>query len=379
VVKEMDYLKTPFPWFGGKTDAAPLAWRLMGDVAHYVEPFFGGGAMLLRRPHPANRAYFSETVNDKDGLLANFWRSIRLSPEETAEAASWPVSEVDKHARACAVLAEDRRLDIEHMMGDPDWHDPVLAGWWAWSVCIQIGAFGEGGPWWPDADGRLRKWEPGEPRPEPGVSRKRPFLGDGGQGVNRPQLREPGVSRKRPFLGDNGMGVNHPKLREPGVSRELDFHPFVMPRLTEWLCFLSARLRHVRILCGDWRRAVGSGASLTLSVRTGKGACGIFLDPPYEGADVATVYRGDGHDRTLTADVVDWALDAGADERRRIVIAEFDGGTAERLLEHGWTEHEWFANGHLKGGYGVQQHRERLYASPHCLDPNPEEEQDGLW
>jgi hypothetical protein len=94
---------------------------------------------------------------------------------------------------------------------------------------------------------------------------------------------------------------------------------------------------------------------------------------------VATLYRGDGHDRTLTADVVDWALDAGADERRRIVIAEFDDGTAERLLEHGWTEHEWFANGHLKGGYGVQQHRERLYASPHCLDPNPEEEQDGLW
>ena len=45
--------KTPWPWFGGKSDAAPLAWEAMGDVDHYVEPFAGSLAVLLRRPHIA--------------------------------------------------------------------------------------------------------------------------------------------------------------------------------------------------------------------------------------------------------------------------------------------------------------------------------------
>ena len=77
----VNYGKTPFPWFGGKADAAPEAWAAMGDVDHYVEPFAGSLAVLLRRPHPINRSYHSETVNDIDGLLCNAWRSMQWSPE----------------------------------------------------------------------------------------------------------------------------------------------------------------------------------------------------------------------------------------------------------------------------------------------------------
>lgn len=73
--------KTPFPWFGGKGDAAPAVWEALGDVPHYVEPFAGSLAVLLRRPHECNRPYFSETVNDLDGLLVNAWRSIQHSPD----------------------------------------------------------------------------------------------------------------------------------------------------------------------------------------------------------------------------------------------------------------------------------------------------------
>jgi len=54
----VNYRKTPFPWFGGKSQAAPLVWQLLGDCPHYVEPFFGGGAVLLNRPHPCNRKYY---------------------------------------------------------------------------------------------------------------------------------------------------------------------------------------------------------------------------------------------------------------------------------------------------------------------------------
>ena len=60
--------KTPWPWYGGKADAAPATWEAMGDVAHYVEPFAGSLAVLLRRP---------------------------LSPDAMADAASWPVCEAD--------------------------------------------------------------------------------------------------------------------------------------------------------------------------------------------------------------------------------------------------------------------------------------------
>src|SRR5262245_33656146 len=94
--------KAPFPWFGGKSKAAPVVWSLLGDVEHYVEPFAGALGVLLERPHPCNRPYHSETIGDADGLLVNAWRAIQWHPEETAAAASWPVTEADKQARQIA-------------------------------------------------------------------------------------------------------------------------------------------------------------------------------------------------------------------------------------------------------------------------------------
>ena len=44
-----DRVKSPFPYFGGKSRAANLAWPRSG-VVELVEPFFGSGAMLLARP-----------------------------------------------------------------------------------------------------------------------------------------------------------------------------------------------------------------------------------------------------------------------------------------------------------------------------------------
>ena len=34
-------LRAPFVWFGGKSKVAPIVWEALGDVEHYVEPFFG--------------------------------------------------------------------------------------------------------------------------------------------------------------------------------------------------------------------------------------------------------------------------------------------------------------------------------------------------
>jgi hypothetical protein len=413
-----DWQKSPAPWFGGKTDAAPLVWEALGDVPHYVEPFAGMLAVLLRRPHESNRTYYSETVNDLDGLLVNLWRSIQFSPQETAEAASWPVSEFDKHARNCAVLKWRASEAAARLAGNPTWHDPQMGGWWVWCLCVTIGGWGLGGPWWPDAEGKLRKRPRGKRQAdgeEPGVRGNRPQLGDG-QGVNNPQLREPGITANLPQLTDNGRGVNKPQLREPGIWADLPhladngrgvnhaglrepgltcdqriaadyeatggYHPLTMPKLRRWFDFLSARLRHVRICNGDWTRVVTTGAALTLPVRQGKGPVGIFFDPPYGDVGRDSLY-GAHEDFTVAAKVREWCLKHGPDKRYRIVYAGYDEEGAD-LVAAGWREVEWFRAGFLKGGMGNvakrdeddepthQQHRERLWCSPHCLAPSEE-------
>jgi DNA adenine methylase len=336
--------KAPFPWFGGKSKAASLVWSLLGDVDHYCEPFAGSLAVLLNRPHPCNRAYFSETVNDLDGFVCNAWRAITASPNETAEAASWPVSEADKSARQIAFLRWRDEKMLERLAGDPLWHDPIMAGWWLWAVAVQIGAFSGDGAWTADPrTGRIIK-QPRGPR------------------------REPGVKRDLPHISNTGNGVNHGTLREPGVADEEHYyHPTTMPKLRAWFALLSARLRHVRILNGDWSRLCTINAMHTLAVRQG-GHVGVFLDPPYDDS-----VRSGGlyvHDSgTVTAAVRKWCIANGSNPKTRIVLAGFDTEHID-LEQYGWKVHEWFRDGFLVGGMGDQQHRERLWSSPHCLAQN---------
>ena len=378
--------KTPWPWFGGKADAAEAVWSAIGDCDHYVEPFAGSLAVLLRRPHPCNRTYYSETVNDLDGLLVNAWRSIQMSPDAMADAASWPVSEADMHARHLALVKWRAERQLEHLMGDPAWHDPAMAGWWAWGQSCWIGSgwCSGAGPWIVDGDGRITQRGGTD-----GVKRNRPHLTNG-QGVNRPQTREPGVERNRPHLSNNGQGVNRPQTREIGTEDEHhDYHPMTMPELRRWFRFLSARLRHVRILNGDWRRAVTGGAAMTLPVRMNDaGSVGIFLDPPY------TDVRADGlyaHDSlTVAHDVREWAAKAGANSKWRIVLAGFDG-EHDDLCKIGWRVVEWYRAGFLRGGMGNtagtdedgttkhQQHKERLWLSPGCLEASKPADQLALF
>lgn len=91
--------KRPYPWFGGKHRIAGAVWRRFGKIRNYVEPFFGGGAVLLARPDfdPAHPP--TETVNDINAWLCNFWRAVKAEPDAVAEFAADPVSELDLHAR----------------------------------------------------------------------------------------------------------------------------------------------------------------------------------------------------------------------------------------------------------------------------------------
>jgi hypothetical protein len=230
-------LTSPFPYFGGKRRVAPLVWQRFGTVVNYCEPFFGSGAVLLQRPTPFTG---SETVNDLNGWLTNFWRALRDDPDGVAEWTDYPVSELDLHARGDWLFYRpDVPEFIERLRADPDWYDVKSAGWWVWGQCSWIGT-----GWGPDERRQL------------------PHVGDAGRGVNR----------KLPHVGDAGRGVNRqlPYLSRPGagVGR--------LEAIRAYFADLSDRLRGVRIACGDWTRVCGP------SVTFRHGMTGVFLDPPYD-------------------------------------------------------------------------------------------------
>lgn len=65
----MTTLTPPIKWHGGKHYLAARIIALMPPHVHYVEPYFGGGAVLLAKDPDG----VSEVVNDINGDLTNFW------------------------------------------------------------------------------------------------------------------------------------------------------------------------------------------------------------------------------------------------------------------------------------------------------------------
>ena len=308
----MTDLRAPFPWFGGKSRVAPLVWDRFGDVPNYVEPFFGSGAVLLGRPD--GHVGGIETVNDKDGMVANFWRAVTMDAGAVWSWADSPVNEADLHARHLWLL--DRLSDsfVERLMADPDFYDPKVAGWWVWGICSWIGSgWCSGGGPWRNIDGVLSK-------------------GDASQGINR----------KLPHLGDAGP-------------------------LTD----LAQRLRNVRVCCGDWERVCGPTPTTKL------GLTGVFLDPPYAVEDRADVYAVEdftvAHDvRRWCIERGDDPLIrialAGYDTEHGELEAH--GWTVEAWKAHGG----YGSQGATRGRDNA--HRERIWFSPHCLTPDSAEQLD---
>ena len=304
---EQPALKAPFPYFGGKRRVAPAVWQRFGDVHNFVEPFFGSGAVLLGRPSPWSG---NETVNDLDGLVCNFWRSVKLRPEETAEWADQPVNENDLHARHAWLLGQLENL-ASRIEGDPDFCDPKIAGWWVWGVSCWIGSgFCSGNGPWRVVDGQLV------------------HLGDNGQGVKR----------QRVHLGNNGQG------EDPS-------------RLIPWFNALANRLKRVRVCSGDWSRVCGP------SVTFRHGLTGVFLDPPY--ADTAErdagLYRKDSE--SVAHDVREWAIANGENPLLRIALCGYSG---EHEMPDSWEAYSWDAGNGYGTGNGA---RERIWCNKSCLQP----------
>lgn len=321
----MTTLKAPFPWFGGKSRAAPLVWAALGDVSNYVEPFAGSLAVLLGRPSTPR----VETINDADCYVANFWRALAAEPDTVARLADWPVNEADLHARHAWLVG--RAEFRERMKIDPDFYDAKVAAWWAWGLSQWIGSG------WCD----LKR------NGASASHRKRPIVaGDrSGNGVHS------AVARQLPLVGGwrIGCGVHQGEHASGHAS------------LASWFGALRERLRSVRVCCGDWSRVV------TPTVLRNSGVTGVVLDPPYSHDERdPDLYACEDED--VAASCREWAIAHGSDPALRIVLCGYD---REHSMPRGWRSVEWKAT----GGYGNQRKegtndnakRERLWLSPHCL------------
>ena len=307
----MNY-KPLFPYFGGKSTIADIVWQALGDVRNYVEPFFGSGAVFFLRPewHTGSTA----TVNDADGMVANFWRSVQAAPEAVAKYADWPVNENDLHARHKWLRGQRESLAAA-LEDDPEYFDAKIAGWWVWGICIWIG----GG--WCSVSHRIL----------PALCRGR------------------GIHRKSPQLGNAGMGIH----RQGGDIADL-IQPF------------ADKMRRVRVCSGNWSRICGTSPTIK------HGLTGVFLDPPYSLAANRdeNIYAVDC--LSVANDAAKWAASVADDPLMRIVLCGYDS-EHRWLLDRGWRAHTWEAH----GGYAnrsdkqgkINKGREVLYLSPHCLQP----------
>lgn len=335
-------MKAPFIWFGGKRRVAAQVWAALGDVDNYVEPFAGSLAVLLERPswHTGR----TETVNDADMYLANFWRAVQLDPEAVAFYADWPVNEADLFARHLWLVNEGRTQMQSGLEADPEWFDARIAGWWVWGINSWIGAG------WCSGRGPWTAGDAGQ-----GVNRSLPHLGDGR-----------GVNRKRPHLGDAGQWVNRSgDMTSGGQGAPVNVWEQSLigegeTPLYGYMRALAQRLRRVRVCCGDWSRIVTPGAL------TQGNTIGVFLDPPYSDVRTADLYAVD--DLAVAHDVARWCRENERNPRYRIVLCGYEG-------EHdmpGWQKISYSAQAayQTSAGGGVNaenRHKERLWLSPLCL------------
>jgi site-specific DNA-adenine methylase len=322
-------LAAPFPYFGGKSGACEQVWTAFGLIDNYVEPFAGSAAMLLGAPEGKR----VETINDADGFVCNFWRSIGQDAEEVAHYADWPCNESDLFARHSWLVRQSQVL-TDKLHGDPEYFDSKIAGYWVWGLCNWIGSgwCAGTGPWVHDGKTLVD-------------SRKLPHL-SAGQGINR-QL---------PHLGNAGRGINR-QLPHLGNAGRGTF-------IREWFYKLQDRLRDVRVACGDWQRVVRD------SVTTRHGLTGVFLDPPYTKG--AMDYAAGGVGTDLPMQVQAWCAENGNDPKLRIVLCGH-AGEHDALLSKGWHLRTWTARkGYAQTEEAVRNSKdETLWCSPHCVPVSP--------
>ena len=87
----------PLRYPGAKWSLAEQIVSHFGDHFHYVEPYFGSGAVFFKKtPSP------HEVINDLNGRVVNFWKVLRDQTEDLCwglETTPWSRGEYDESLR----------------------------------------------------------------------------------------------------------------------------------------------------------------------------------------------------------------------------------------------------------------------------------------
>ncbi len=313
---------SPFTYFGNKKHVAADVWSRFGAVKSYYEPFFGTGSMFFSSPYmdTIERA----VLNDLDGMVANFWRSVKFSLQETACYCDMGQHEIELHARLLAVWKEIGQI-THKLVEDVSWHDPKLAGYWATAMSADLvpRCGTGGGPWALDDKGRLHK-------------------------------------------RSDSAGMSFSK---PNADRKNCIRWAAEGTVEASLLSLHTALTRAYVLCGDWQRCF-------IEYQLRETPIGVFFDPPYdEGVNkISAVYK---QSKPITSSIKDWATKFGAKVNFRIAICGYSGEYDSLVAEHGWEEFKWKGT----GGYGktgksaeavgmINRHKETIWFSPYCLKPS---------
>lgn len=113
-------MKTPITYWGGKQQLVGKIIPLIPAHRQYNEPFFGGGAVYF-----AKKPSEIEFINDINGEMVNFYRTLKLKFEELKE-------EVD-----CTLHSEYQHKEARKIYNSPLNHSDILRAWSVWMLSKQ--------------------------------------------------------------------------------------------------------------------------------------------------------------------------------------------------------------------------------------------------
>lgn len=112
-------MKTPLTYYGGKQLLCKYILPLIPEHAHYIEPFFGGGAVFWAK----NQVKY-ETINDKNGILITFYEQVKNNFDE-----------LDKLIQS-SLYSEDLYKKAKSIYKNPCEFKPVEQAWAVWFLSI---------------------------------------------------------------------------------------------------------------------------------------------------------------------------------------------------------------------------------------------------
>jgi site-specific DNA-adenine methylase len=210
-----------FSYSGNKEMIAKKIWQLFDSktIGNYVEPFCGSSSILLSRPYKHRTI---ENINDINGLVINFFRSVKYDYKKVLESLRRPMNQIEYQAMQKFVISfANNKRNVDLLKNNYKFFNSEIAG--AWAYCLNCS-----------------------------------FL-DHFQSVS--------TTRKNNHIDKGLMEIGSRKVVNRFFNQNI-----VLEKMHE-------RLLEVRMSCTNWKNLL---TPAVLNVRLSGKYTAIFFDPPYE-------------------------------------------------------------------------------------------------